>query len=181
MDSVRDYIDAPIRRAVALMNLFGFQTTYSCCGFNYENQNDVMIKDHVLGSTYIRFIADEKTYPKLLKLLNCPIFASQRAWICNIRLANGCNKVEASIYCNFNTSDNNSIWSKGDSPYFHERINCVIKILEDHLLTFRDEFIEVVDIHDYNKTIIEDYPYWQQTPKGVWNITKQYILDNKKV
>jgi hypothetical protein len=71
METVKDHIDAPILKAVAGMNLLGFKTYMSCCGFTYK---DEQVKKSHLGKAYM--------YLDCEQIINTPRLSSLLTEIC---------------------------------------------------------------------------------------------------
>src|SRR5690348_7142416 len=73
---VVDSIDRPIRGLVFQINRLGIPTVFSCCGFNYHNEEE--IKSHA-DNAYIQFTAP-RDHPLLTNLLNFIDAALSQGW-----------------------------------------------------------------------------------------------------
>lgn len=52
MKNLKDLIDKPILKTVALLNILGFKTVWSCCGYNYPGDVN---RCHQMGQSYFIF------------------------------------------------------------------------------------------------------------------------------
>lgn len=52
---LENLIDEPIKRCVILLNLLGYETVWSCCGYDYPNQEEFVKKGHQYNRGYIIF------------------------------------------------------------------------------------------------------------------------------
>ena len=171
---LEDHIDAPIKRAVALMNLFGIETIFSCCGFDYKNPN--VPKSHIHNRPQILFKATRDNLMKACELIHCDQFAANRLWWINIMPTNKREPfVKALIGCVFQHQPRGQInnWLEKESPHNHEGANAVIACLEDRLLQFSDRMKDEVVVQDYNAVMKKVYPYWQYDPCEPWHINKK--------
>lgn len=67
MNKLEDLIDFPIKRTIALLNLIGFKTIWSCCGFNYPGEYG---RDHSINRLSISFngmddVVDSNNYENI--------------------------------------------------------------------------------------------------------------------
>lgn len=174
---LEDHIDEPIKRAVALLNLYGIGTIFSCCGFSYKGEK--VPKSHIHNHPQILFKATRNNLMKACKLIHCGVFASNNMWSVHITPTNGREPfVKALMSCRFQHQSNGQInnWLDKSSPHHHEGANVVIACLEDRLVTFKDEMKDEVLIHDYNAIMKKAYPSWQYDACEPWLVRKKDFI-----
>lgn len=163
------YIDEPIKECVAFLNLLGFKTRWSCCGFNYKNQ--LSIKSHVINKPHICLTYVTSTGLNLLANI-----AIKSGW--DLKLAqvscDVCWEISWSRSLNKNWDDKNSI---------HNYESSIIGItnLRNTLLSFKEYFLENdIIIEDENIRMKDLMPDWQFPLALPWVINKKdFKLDNK--
>lgn len=75
--SVLDSIDRPIRPLVIELNRIGMETTFSCCGYTYDNQEEP--KSH--GDTpYVLFKIDPLSVPKMMNFFKLASMSHSAGW-----------------------------------------------------------------------------------------------------
>jgi len=170
MPRLENCIDMPVKRLVALMNLYGLETTWSCCGFNNGEQN----KDHVLGLPQIWVKLDNESYNKIIRLLDSEIFGATGEWNIMIRKM-GYQQPLGFFHCNYQNRTQ-QFWNDPSSPHYHERMNVAIRHLEDKLLEFKNEFRDEAIIKDQNTHMRQQMPGWNAKPARDWVVNKEQIL-----
>lgn len=165
---LEDCIDTPIKKCVALLNLLGLETVWSCCGFDYEGQRN---KDHVPGSPQIFIKANSKSFNLLLKIVDYELFKVQNAWNAMIK----CMQLQEPtfiLFCQF-PMNKGGLWDTQNSPHFHERPVMCITFLEHRLLQFKDKMKNKVVLTDMNKTMKDITPIWGMNYMEDWIIRKE--------
>lgn len=158
-----DHIDAPIRKAVAGMNLLGFKTHFSCCGFDYEGQPD--FKSHLKPYIFLDYNQIMETPVLKMKLYDLGILAG---W--------GYDNA-GSQYIDFYAKISTHVddpWGKAKSVHFYEKSAIAIARLNETIKRFDKYFLDQVIIEDGNKKSKENVPYWQYQPcEENWIVTKE--------
>ena len=167
--SVKDDIDIPMRKTIAMLNLWGIPTKWSCCGFDFPEQP--AWASHSYGTAYIRTKSNGVIFEKIARLFNIPLFA-QGMWRGYIMSYPHQNETDITMSCTIGGGQ----WTQKDCVHFYEHLLTRIKYLEDRLLEFKDEFVDVVTLHDFNHDMKVNLPGWQFEPKGDWEIIKDQIL-----
>lgn len=181
LDSIRglkylkEDIDIPMRRLVAMFALLDCEPLWSCCGFDYDGQP--IHKTHEYGNTYIA-LKDTQRTRSVMKIL----YAGK--WI--QKLNNDTDKWE--VWMN-----RGILYLRSDFDYFHRRDkypwsmnNCihfpelaVIKIQEIEKLIlsyFEDEFKEMAIVSDTNRNHKIRVRNWQYPALEDWTVTLSDIL-----
>lgn len=161
-----DTVDKPIQKIIAMMNLLGIKTVWSCCGFDYKATD----KSHLIGQPQIWIKSDYESFTKLMKVLDCELMSAPYEWIVNIKKM----AYQEPLMCLFCKFTNDGVWDK-NSIHFHEQINVVLKHLEDRLMEFKDEFADEVVVEDQNKLMKQIMKYWQVEDTTPWIIRKNDI------
>ena len=92
-----------MRRPIALLNLLGVKTYWSCCGFEYDSKDNVDKKSHVIGMPQIWIDGGPRTHGLLYALLDNEIFGATREWAVHfLKLAY--QKPMFQLFCNYNHS-----------------------------------------------------------------------------
>lgn len=175
LTNLRDDIDIPMRKLVAMFALLDCEPIWSCCGFDYDGQP--LHKTHEYGDVYIMF-RNTWRIRSILKIL----FAGK--WIDELR--NDTTKWVG-------WEKNNIIYLRSDFDNEHKKINypwslnhCIhypelavlqIKNLQDLVfLYFGDEFAESAVLKDTNKTQKKYVSNWQYPVLEDWIVTKEEML-----
>lgn len=161
-NTVYNHIDAPIRKAVAGMNLLGFNTYMSCCGFSYENEE---VKKSHLGKAYM-YLDFEQVWknPRLCDLLT------------KISLESNWNYDRNRDFIDFyaKTWKKNHPWSDYNSVHHYEVFLLAIKNLNDTIKRFENSFLDSVEIKDGNLYYLEKVSsFWNYKPLPSWTIEKE--------
>lgn len=179
MKNLKDDIDTPIRKLVAMFALLGCETRWSCCGFDYDGQP--MHKTHEYGDSFIRLVDSKRALEVMATLINF-------------------NAIKLTKEGELLNTDEWTVWRKAneiylrtDFDYFHRQSDypwaghscihfselAVIKIydLEQAMLKlFSSEFLSGAILQDTNyksKNILNN---WQYPALEDWIITKEDIL-----
>jgi len=173
--TLKQHIDAPILKTIGLMNLWGLRTTWACAGMHYDNP--VVKKDHA-PMLQIFIHADAGSFEKLVRLIDCNEFAWGSGTLV-FRLAKQMNQDPMIIITGPAPAPapNGGMWNTKDSPHVHEYTNMIIRMLNDRLLTFKDEFKEQASLHDQNAVMKTIHPHWAYEPSKDWQFTKKDILE----
>ena len=168
---LEDHIDEPIKRSVALMNLYGIETLFSCCGYEYKNPK--VSKSHIFRNPQILFKANAPNLEKAATLIHYDVFLNNNSWrIVVLPTSTREPLVKASMNCVMAKSQIEE-WGQSESPHFHEGFNAVIYQLEDRLLQFKDEMKDEVVVKDYNAIMKEVYPAWEYETCEDWIVKKK--------
>lgn len=177
MITLEQQVDKPIRRVVALLNLWEIETRWSCCGYDYKNPEST--KDHIHGTPQIWTVATYDAFNKLLLLLDSEVFAVNKSWNF-IGQRRPYQAPMLMLFCNFRTeSTAEDCWDNKDSIHYHEKINVCIQHLEDRLLEFKDQFQKEVILKDHNARMKEAMPDWQINPVADWVIKYEDYVKTK--
>ena len=162
MNNLKDHIDEPMLGIVAGLNLLGFKTTMSCCGFTYKDEK--VRKSH-LGKTYV-YIKYEKVPLALLAGLSL-----KSGWVYRERGAN------IDWYGLGWKEWGNHEWTKPESIHNYEAFLMDISKMELALYLYRNYMTESVTIRDGNELYRQDVSkYWQYEPAEPWVVTKEEFL-----
>ena len=164
LDNVKTHIDAPIRKAVAGMNLFGFTTLMSCCGFTYDDEE--VEKSH-LGKCYM-YLDSEKTRSseRLMALLTALSLHSR--WVFK----------DNGPFIDFygetwrDKGSGDHPWAKELSVHNYEVFLLSIFSLNQAIEKHRGFFLDEARIKDGNSFYANISSFWKFKPKNEWVITK---------
>ena len=168
-DYLKFNIDAPIRKAVAGMALLGFKPFFSCCGFDYEEQDKVMKKDHLIGKPYMFLEYNDSFNPGIFLQIQ-----TRCGWKTGVTPGfNGGVTIDFHGH-GWGDSQPGTPWSKRTSPHNYEiallSILTLNGVLKDHKNYMLDK-VTIIDGNSKYKSV-----YWQQKPKISWEITKEEWL-----
>lgn len=164
-ETVEKHIDMPMRKIVAGLNLLGFKTLMSCCGYTYEGEE---VKKSHLGKAYVYL--DNRVIPDASMFLT--LLANARWQI----------KFEGPYFIDLfaNTWENNHPWGSSDSVHNYEVYVLAINQLEKTLERdyFIDKMRDYAVIADGNHHYIteDEIKYWQYKPALDWVVTKEQFL-----
>jgi hypothetical protein len=169
--TVKDHIDAPLLKTIAMMNLWGLRTTWCCVGWGYENEK--VKKDHAV-CLQIFIHADSQAVDKITRFLDTDemTFVSNLLFFRFVKQS----RQQPMIVLTGPARDPNGMWQKEGSPHAHEYPNMIIDALNRRLLNFVDEFASSATIHDQNAVAKETMPHWSYEPSADWTFTKEEIL-----
>ena len=166
--SLKHHIDQPIRKAVAGMALLGFKPLMSCCGFNYEGQEEG--RKHFKGKPYMYLDARQETMDATQRYLIVNILIDSR-W-CMGAISNRFPLLD--FYANTWTKDHP--WADPDCPHNPEMAVLAIHSLNNSISNFiqANEKMVIdrgdVELVDGNETMYKDIPNWQYKPAEPWKI-----------
>lgn len=162
--SLKDDIDLPIRKSVAMLSLLGFSPLFSCCGFDYKGQP--FHKSHQYGEPYIMVSLDK--------------YSSK--WIGEEKSRDFINPwkikkfVRGSLLIVLKDGKFNPHWRKKDCIHFSEECVLCISTLERTLLTLKDSFANEALILDTNQNYSKNgVRHWQYPPKEPWLVRKDLL------
>lgn len=175
MVNLKNDIDLPVRRLVAMLALLECSPMWSCCGFDYDGQP--MHKTHEYGNTYLAMQYTMRSR-SILKILVAGKWIRPRS--------DDTNQWEYWI-------NNHTLYLRSDFDFFHRRDkypwslqNCihfpelaVAKIKELELLImayFEDEFRESVVVKDTNLNQKRFASNWQYPTLEDWIVTLSDVL-----
>jgi len=159
---LEDQIDLPIKKCIAMLNLLGLRTLWSCCGFDYKGQPKW--KDHTHDNAYISI-----DFNSGINNLNELLFIrSKSGWSLSI----GDVSCKEAWLLEAPSVFGEEMWNKRDSIHFHERSNISIKNLETVLLGMAELMLDKVTITDENLTMKDIFEYWQHEPAKDWIIKR---------
>jgi len=168
--TLEDDIDKPIRNIVAMINLLGCRTIWSCCGFDYAGQPEH--KFHEYGAIYIRIMFSNAAYSLGYNLMRCRL---PLPWMVTAYQTGGA--VETQLKAQFAPAEHLRMWDNVICPHYSESAAFAIHNLEQILSSFRENFTDEVVINDTNKEFRESFENWQYAPKTSWTIRKKDILE----
>lgn len=160
---LKDDIDLPIRKCVAMVALLGCEPTFSCCGFDYAGQP--FHKSHQYRQPYIKM---KSNWFSTRFYMNANVILSKFGW--NFRPMGQEYILELLVSMNPH-------WMKTEC--IHSSEECVIGIanLEWALKSFSSEFAEEVTIRDTNESHRERLKFWQYPPKKEWVVRRDKLED----
>ena len=165
-EKLEDQIDAPIKKCIAMLNLLGLKTLWSCCGFDYRGQPK--FKDHAYGNAHI-FIDFNSGIKNINELL---FIRSKSGWslsVANVSCTEAWLLEAPSVF-------GSEMWNNKDSIHYHESSNISIKNLETFLVGMEELMLEKVVLADENTVMKELFEYWQHEPAEDWVIKKEEII-----
>lgn len=179
MKNLKDDIDVPIRKLVAMFALLGCEPQWSCCGFDYDGQP--MHKTHEYGDVYIALTNSERTLQVMATLINYKIIKLVRVeepittndWYVwrNAQLI-----IMRSDFDYFQTQSNYP-WTMHSCIHFSELATIQIYRLEQAILKlFNLEFLESEVLQDTNHQQKKHLYNWQYPTLEDWVVTKEDIL-----
>jgi hypothetical protein len=163
MNNLKDHIDEPMLGIVAGLNLLGFQTMMSCCGFSYKNEK--VRKSH-LGKTYV-YIKHENVPCVFLSKLSI-----KSGWVFQDR------GLFIDWYGLGWQDWRQHEWTKKESVHNYEAFLMDISKMEQALYLYRNYMKDSVTIHDGNESYKENVSkYWQYEPAEPWVVTKEEFIN----
>ena len=163
------FIDEPIKDCVAFLNLLGFKTRWSCCGFDYKNQLD--IKSHTINRPHIYL-----TYVISKGLDFLVRICVESGW--SLRLTKVSCDICWEISCGLSLDPN---WDKKESIHNYESSVVAIENLRRTLLKYKEYFLEGVILEDENIRMKDLMSNWQYPLSLPWIIRKKELnLDSKE-
>lgn len=160
---LKDDIDLPIRKCVAMTALLGMEPTFSCCGFDYHGQP--YHKSHQYGEPYIMVRKNKVTEKWLTMGGNGTIGGG---WKIRKHVTNTCLiilKVQGNPY-----------WRKRDCIHFAEEVVLGIAWLEKALSGMQEYFLPNWLLLDTNNNYKKNgVKHWQYPPKEPWLIEKSML------
>ncbi len=176
MINLKNDIDVPIRRLVAMFALLGCEPIWSCCGFDYDGQS--MHKSHEYGASYLVLNKTEQTIDVITQLIALDWVQPKQKegttkWVC------WQNDYWMYLQCDFDYDHEQSQypWSLRSCIHYYEmgviQINDLEKALENN---FKDKFADNVTLSDSNKRQKKNLPNWQYPLLEDWVITKEDIF-----
>lgn len=159
---LKDHIDDPIKKAVVGMNLLGFKTYMSCCGFSYEGES---VKKSHLGKCYLfldynQIISNNKFLAILSKI------SLKSKWVFK----------RHHDFVDFygETWSKDHPWASLGAVHNYEAFLLAINSLERVIEEQSGHFLDSALIEDgnlyYVKTVSK---YWQYKPTEPWLVTKE--------
>ncbi len=164
-DTVIDHIDAPIREVIIGLNLLGFKTYMSCCGYNYKGQEEENIPKSHLEKAYVYLDYNQvMDSPTLCSLLTELCLESQ--WGFNVmgtQFIDFYGKTWAEV-------NPQNPWRKRESMHNYEIFLLAISALEKSIFKRKDRFLDRVIIEDGNEFYIRNVSkFWEagRTPSAI--------------
>lgn len=175
MVNLKNDIDIPMRKLVAMFALLECSPMWSCCGFDYDRQP--MHKTHEYGNTYLALQYTMRTR-SILKILVAGKWIRPRSdntdqW--EFWINNGVLYLRSDF--DFFHRKNQYPWAMNNCIHFSEL--AVSKIRELEILTvgyFGDEFRDSVVLKDTNinqKRVVQN---WQYPTLEDWTVTLSDVL-----
>ena len=152
--NLKDDIDIPIRKSVAMFALLGTQPLFSCCGYDYVGQPIHKTHEH---RPYIMFPKD---------IIFPPFETLQQK--CGWKVLHRHGTIITAEF------ENNPDWDFPECIHYSEMHNIWIESLEDYLLTFAALFQDSVVLTDTNSNYGK--LYWMYPAKEPWAITKDAVI-----
>lgn len=165
MKNLKDHIDEPILKAVAGLNLLGFKTNMSCCGFSYKGEK---VKKSHLGKSYIYLTTAQIRNSATLKTLLCDLCLDSKWLFRN-------NEPFVDFYAA--GWQNGETWASRDSVHNYEMFVLNIKSLLDAIKSRENlmmDSVKVIDGYHFYKEKVSSY--WQYEPAEDWHLTKEEYL-----
>ncbi len=165
MQNLKDHIDEPMLKVVAGLNLLGFTTVMSCCGFEYKGEK---VKKSHLPKPYVYLNSKEVMESHHLREILCDL-ALKSSWVFYD------HRVFIDFYAE--TWKDNHIWSKRESVHNYESYILSISALNKAILTRSSDFKDKARIWDGNNLYKEQVSvHWQYEPAEDWIVTKEEYL-----
>ena len=148
--------------------LLGCSPLWSCCGFDYHGQP--IHKFHQYGRIY--FILRDSIRTKRLwedalhlhliggKTWEFLFLQQSHVWDLHIDFKNVIPQ-----------------WSDEHCPHYSEQAVQYINQMEQFLVMFRDDMLDVATVVDSNSIYKKVFRHWQYPSKGPWTFTKQDFLE----
>jgi len=163
---LKDDIDLPIRKCVAMFALMQFEPVFSCCGFDYHGQ--MYHKSHQYGEPYFMFRTN--SYNNIW-LDGAKEHKGQfgYGWVIAPHVK-GYTILVLKV-------QGNPHWRKEDCIHFAEEINIAIAHLESFILrNYSSVFLEEVMLQDTNQNYKKSgIRFWQYPAKEPWHIKKSLL------
>ena len=177
MKNLRDDIDVPIRKLVAMFALLGCTPLWSCCGFDYDGQP--MHKTHEYGNIYIRLLYNEQYRKIAQKLFDEKIIEKKIDSVLDISSDKWIILRENQLYCDFDyvITKTSYPWSMKSCIHYYEYAAIRICELEQAILKlFSNDFADSAILHDTNSMMKQSMNNWQYPILEDWIITKEEIM-----
>ena len=163
MRNLKDMIDVPLQKSIALINLLGVKTYWSCCGYDYLGQEEG--KGHMYGAVQITFEPSPKADALLLSVIK-----TLGVWKgCSTRVAPGV----LALALEYPIQGLHPSWKGEKNPHIAEGAVAAINILEMDLLAKEKHMEEKVIISDMNKFSLEKNRHWNFLPSKDWEVLKK--------
>lgn len=165
MQNLKDHIDEPMLKVIAGLNLIGFKTWMSCCGFKYKGEK---VKKSHLGKPYVYLDYKQISEDFFLRDVLCDL-SLKSDWIFCKRLP----------FIDFYAEvwKDNHVWKEKESVHNYESYVLSISALNRAILDRDFNFKDKVTISDGNKFYKEKVSsYWQYEPTEDWVVTKEEYL-----
>lgn len=177
--NLKDLIDWPIVDTVAYLNILGFKTIWSCCGYNYPNDDG---KCHQMGQTY--FIIDIDNDDNILKSMLLNLLEERpEVWQLICRKTPNFNKTRYDLHFIFPSQ--NKSWTYGTKHFYeipaveifnlNEILKQKIKILKQSNIIF-PKTITVTDSNSDKVTVFGNL--WQVEVGSPWVIDVDNYIKN---
>lgn len=160
---LKDDIDVPIRKSVAMLALLGLEPLFSCCGFDYRGQP--YHKSHQYGEPYIMVKENQIS----------------RKWMTfggNGSLGGGWKirkHVQNTLIIVLKVQGN-PYWRKKDCIHFAEETVLGIALLEKGLQNLYEYFLPSWTLIDTNQNYKKmGVKHWQYPPKEPWLVEKDCL------
>ena len=166
-NQLKDHIDAPILKATVGLNLLGFKTIFSCCGFDY--QNPCVPKKHVLNKPYFFIeysIGDSGRWISHAKSLLFDLCIDS-GWKFD-KISDGSI---IDFYSYSQEWDREHPFGREGSPHRYEQPCLAIDRLLKSISSLRSNFMPEAVIKDGNGAYIKAYKYWQYQPCEDWLVS----------
>lgn len=172
LKSVKDDIDVPVRRLVAMFALLGCEPLFSCCGFDYDGQP--MHKTHEYGCVYFILTDNNRTIQILHELKEAKIvheleeetskwqgWKANNAWFLRSAFTREHDKIEYP-------------WVADRTCIHYSEVGVLrIDILEKVLLKAKNSFADEAVLEDTNDAYKNErkISHWQYPTLEPWMIT----------
>ena len=167
--SLESMIDSPLREPVALLNLLGCRTIWSCCGFHYRGEPKG--KSHMLGNTQILIHCDPRSFEVVTRLFdNHEAFAGYPKWRALID-SKPFQGAALSLVFGFPVSKEDDWWNP-NSPHAHEGPAGAIQHLTNALWAMESQMVDEVVVTDQNAVAKEQMKSWDFPASKPWTIRK---------
>lgn len=173
--SLKDDIDIPMRKLVAMFALLDCEPLWSCCGFDYDGQP--IHKTHEYGNTYIALKNTQRTR-SVIKILYAGKWIQER---CNdtdkweVWMTKGILYLRSDF--DYFHRKNEYPWSMHNCIHFPELAVIKIDELENLMfLYFGDEFKETTVVSDTNRSHKTRVKNWQYPALEDWTVTLSDVL-----
>ena len=171
--SLELYIDKPLRKTIAALNLLGIKTGWCCCGYDYTGQPKW--KKHE-DNLFISLELGENAMTLVHAVLKHKIPFTVGSYVMQDGIENRTKYIQ--LLANLGPYKDH-VWQDKDCAYYFELKSQAIHSFESYLIKyFKEAFVKEIIITDSNHVINKTNPYWEtgeHSTKEDWIVTPAYL------